>query len=54
MRVLESVGAADRHVERKLHGPAARGLRTNRHSAEAELDGRGHDSLVGVLGSHLD
>jgi hypothetical protein len=54
MRMLEAVGTADRHSGRNLQVPAARGLRTNRHSVEAGLDGRGHHSLVGVLGSHLD
>jgi hypothetical protein len=54
MRVLEPVGAAGRHLKLTLHVPVARGLRINRHSAQAGLDGRGHGSLVGVLGFHLD
>lgn len=54
MRVLEPGGTAGRHVKLTLHVPVARDLRINRHSAQAGLGGRGHCSLVGVLGFHLD
>lgn len=37
-----------------LPTPAARGLRINRRPAQAGLNGRGHSSLVAVLGFHLD
>lgn len=54
MRVLEPVGTAGRHLKLTLQVPVARDLRINRHSAQAGLGGRGHCSLVGVLGFHLD
>lgn len=54
MRVLEPVDTAGRHLELRLQVPVARDLRINRHSAQAGLGGRGHCSLVGVLGFHLD
>ena len=38
----------------KASSAAARGLRINRPSAKAGLDGRGYRSLVSVLGFHLD
>jgi hypothetical protein len=54
MRALEPVGTAGRHLELTLWMLVARDLRINRHSAEAEPNGRGNGSLVGVLGFHLD
>lgn len=54
MRALEPVGTAVRRSGLTLRVPVARDLRINRHAAQAVLDGRGHRSLVGVLGFHLD